>query len=117
MGERDAAQPHPEGVDLLRSISARIRAGQAPHPRETEQQLESGFGRLVALEAQLRSARDAGVGDDGSSAPRVPELERSLEALREAVTELRMVSSAGDLPRIGYGFVLPGRPWSSRRRE
>ena len=91
----------------------RIRAGDPPGDVEIEQALEAGFGRLIALEADLGRARKAG--ESSAEASTADDLLREIEALRDVLTELRTLSSPSGPPRIGYGFVLPRQAGTRRR--
>jgi hypothetical protein len=100
----------PPDVHSLDDMSTRLRQGDTPSQRQIEQTLERGFGRLMALEADLqrrRSAPDAA--SDSEAAADVADLEEAVAALREALDALRKLSSPPGPPRIGYGFVLPPR--------
>lgn len=94
-------------------MAERIRAGDPPGDAEIEQALEAGFGRLIALEADLGRARKAGAAS--ADAPTADTLLREIEALRDVLTELRTLSSPSGPPRIGYGFVLPRQAGTRRR--
>jgi hypothetical protein len=93
-------------TDPLHELSVRILAGEPPSRVEVEGELEVGFGRLMALEAELARARKrVAAGQEPESV--LTELQHQIAVLREALVELRTVSSPPGPPRIGYGFVLP----------
>jgi hypothetical protein len=93
-----------EQLRLLERLSEQLRSGQPPDRFEIDGALERGFGRLIALEAELQrviqSADDAAEGHE-------TDLRYAIEVLREALNDLRTESSPPGPPRIGYGFVLP----------
>lgn len=111
-----AVPPDIPHVSRLNRLCARIRAGDRPGQVEVERELESGFGRLIGLEAELARARKRA---SDPVAPSVEDLMHQITELRDVLTELRTLSTAEEPPRIGYGFVLPGprtkRPPSSTR--
>jgi hypothetical protein len=95
-----------EQVHTVEIISAQLRSGEGPGRAPVEGVLERGFGRLMVMEAELQRAR---AGGSLSEADRmaVARLQHLIAALRDALTELRTLSSPPGPPRIGYGFVLP----------
>ncbi len=97
----------PREVLPLQEMAERIRAGNPPSSVEIERDLEVGFGCLMGLEAELARARRRVTAGE-APAFLVDELQRQITALRDALVELRSLSSAPGPPRIGYGFVLPG---------
>jgi hypothetical protein len=99
-------------LEPVRRMSERIRAGDVPAPAEIEQALEAGFGRLIGLEAELGRARRAEA--PGPMSAVAEELLREISELRDALTELRTLSGPPGPPRIGYGFVLPGKEQTRR---
>lgn len=103
----DAVPPDIREVDPLHQLSVQIRAGSAPTSLEIEHALEVGFGRLMGLEADLARARKLGAQPGAASA--VGDLLHQIEVLRDALLELRTLTSPPGPPRIGYGFVLPDR--------
>jgi hypothetical protein len=103
-----AVPPDIREVDPLHNLSARIRAGNAPAPTEIEHALEVGFGRLMGLEADLARVRKQPAAAPGTACG-AGELEHRIEVLRDALEELRTLSSSSAPPWIGYGFVLPGQ--------
>lgn len=104
-----------EQIQVLERLSARVQSGDVPDRAEIDGALERGFGRLVALEAELqRMKRAPGV---AGNEERVPDLRHAIEILRQAIVELRAVSSPPGPPRIGYGFVLPESALPTRHRE
>lgn len=93
-------------------MSRRLRQGDSPSKRQIEQTLERGFARLMQLEADLQKRPAAGKASPGQAKSDLQDIQEAIEALREALTVLRTLSSPPGPPRIGYGFVLPvdGRP-------
>jgi hypothetical protein len=86
-----------------------------PERVEIDGALERGFGRLMALEAELqRVSNEASVPNGPQS--RIDDLRDAITVLRDALTELRTLSSPSGPPRIGYGFVLPGPARSDGER-
>lgn len=104
-------------VGLIARMSVRIRAGEALARIEVEQVLERGFGSLMQMEAQLQSVRRGPGGGTDPPAPGAEELQHSIVSLRDALSELRTLSGPDDVPRIGYGFVLPGDPGPPHARS
>jgi hypothetical protein len=102
----DAVPPDIHEVDPLHHLSVRIRAGNAPSSMEIEHALEVGFGRLMGLEADLARARKLPAAQP-ETASAVDDVLHQIEVLRDALVELRTLSSPPGPPRIGYGFVLP----------
>jgi hypothetical protein len=98
-----------ERIGRLKRVTASIRAGQASPGHEINGLLESGFGELIALEAKLQ--RDPAHRSGGATAEHresdATETLRSIEALREALSELQIASGDAGEERVGYGFVLP----------
>jgi hypothetical protein len=101
-----AVSPGISDPEALQQLSIRIRAGDPPERVELDQALEGGFGRLIGLEAELQRTRDRVSTSDGD-AERVIDVEQEIAVLRDALTELRTLSSPPGPPRVGYGFVLP----------
>lgn len=101
---------HPsDELDVLLSMSTPLRAGQRIDAGEVERALEAGFGSLIALEAQLsRLQAKARTGPDVDE-PEMGALKNRIEALRDALADLRTLSTPPGEARIGYGFVLPGQ--------
>jgi hypothetical protein len=110
-------------IGELKRVTASIRARQAPLGHEIDGLLESGFGELIALEAKLQreSARRSGSLSGGATTERgetnATETVRSIEALREALSELQTASGDAETQRVGYGFVLPDRDRSDVARS
>jgi hypothetical protein len=101
-----------EWISKLKRVTASIRAGQAPPGHEIDGLLESGFGQLISLEARLQrdSAHRSGLAGRATAEDResdATETLRSIEALREALSELQTASGDSGEQRAGYGFVLP----------
>jgi hypothetical protein len=116
MTEQNSCQAS-ERIELFRSTSSRIRAGEPLARIEVEEALERGFGCLIQLEAQLQTARSAPPDAGAPPRPSPEQLLRTIVALRNALVELRTLSSPEGPPRIGYGFVLPRRPDSAPSRS
>jgi hypothetical protein len=104
MDEPSATQ-FDEQIKLLEQLAARMRSGDHADRLEIDGALERGFGRLIALEAELQ--RVVNRADQAGRDERIGELRHAIEILREALDELRTQSSPPGPPRIGYGFVLP----------
>ncbi|HEX3976147.1 MAG TPA: hypothetical protein VHW96_07760 [Solirubrobacteraceae bacterium] len=103
----DVAHPRADELDLLLSMSTRIRAAQRMDPQEIERALEAGFAALIGLEAELsRVLANARVNPDAHAAA-ISELKARIETLRDALTDLRTLAVPPGEARIGYGFVLP----------
>ena len=96
-------------LDVLVSLSQRIRAAQPVDPHAIERELEAGFGALVGLEAELSRVQALDRTAPDTQAASIADLKCRIEALREALTELRTVAVPRGEARIGYGFVLPGQ--------
>lgn len=89
-------------------MSRRLREGERASRRQIEQTLERGFARLMHLEADLQKRRAAASASaDGGVEADLRDTQEAIEALREALTVLRTLSSPPGPPRAGYGFVLP----------
>lgn len=104
----DLGYPRTDELCMLQSILARLRAHQRVDPQAIEQALEAGFGALVVLEAELSRAQvraRSGEHRDGDAV--ISELKTRIEALRDALTDLRTQAVPPGQARIGYGFVLP----------
>jgi len=95
-----------EQIQVLAQLTERLRSGDHPDRLEVDGALERGFGRLIALEAELQRVMNRP--DDPGKAERVADLRHAIEILREALSDVRTLSSPPGPPRIGYGFVLPG---------
>lgn len=103
--------PRVGDLSMLRSMSARLRAGQRIDPDEVERALEAGFGILIGLEAELSRVQRAGAAEGPEAqAVAVAGLKAQIDELREALTDLRTLAVAPGESRVGYGFVLPGQP-------
>jgi hypothetical protein len=103
----DVARPRTDQLDLLRSMSTRIRAGQRMDPQEIERALEAGFAALIGCEAELGRAQASARLDPEAHAAAISELKTRIDALRDALTDLRTLAVPPGEARIGYGFVLP----------
>jgi hypothetical protein len=115
----DVVPPRVDELSVLLNMLARLRAGERLDPHEVERALEAGFGALIGLEAAL--ARTQHGTAPGADHRRIGGLQSDIEDLRDALNELRTLSSTEELPRIGYGFVLPvharpAHPQSARCR-
>jgi hypothetical protein len=109
MDKREAFQLQ-ENIEMLGSISSRLRAGERLRTREVEQALERGFGLLMTFEADLQRALNASAeaGEPGTS--EVEALRGAITKLRRPLIDLRTLSSPDGQSKVGYGFVLP-REW------
>jgi hypothetical protein len=99
--------PRTDQLDVLQSMSTRIRAGQRMDPQEIERALEAGFAALIGLEAGLSRVQASARAEPEAHAAAITELMTRIEVLREALTDVRTLSVAPGEARIGYGFVLP----------
>jgi hypothetical protein len=103
--------------ELASSITAEIRAliaryARAPGTDEADARLalECGLASLVSLEASLQHVRASGRGEDRDpEEDSLQELERWIELLREALSELRRISMDGRSSPLAFGFVLPAQ--------
>ena len=88
---------------------ARCSQGSRPLMREVVEALELGVARLVSLRAsQYRLATAATTtGLDDSSRESVEDVERRIEALRDALAVLRSLAGAEAASPLALGFVLP----------
>lgn len=94
-------------IEQVRRTAAQLRDHQSIPPSAIERDLADGCGLLVALEAwMLRSTRDP---PDAAVATPVDlsQTAYAIALLREALTELRALSSRDGMSRGGYGVVLP----------
>ncbi len=72
----------------------------------TERMLQHGVARLLALEAELRRRRETAAASPGPrSAAELREAQEAIEALRDALADLRAAEGQPSRPG-GYGFVL-----------
>jgi hypothetical protein len=108
--------PESREVGPLHEMSARIRAGNPASRVEVEHALEVGFGRLMGLEAELGRARGAVAAGQEPASAGADDLQHQITVLRDALAELRTVSSPPGPLRIGYGFVLPDAGAPAPRR-
>ena len=105
--------PVKQRIEQLRRVTVSITSGRAPPEHEIDGLLESGFGELIALEAKLQRDSGASFGNLSDSAVaghrelNADETLRSIEALREALSELQVASGDARTQRVGCGFVLP----------
>jgi hypothetical protein len=112
MDQRDVPSTSAQ-IGALQRMTACARACKCQDPMEVQEALERGFGLLMSLEAQLQRRQRIDPPTDVLAAAGPEDLLGSITALRDALTELRQLSSHSDEPRAGYGFVLPG----ARRRK
>jgi hypothetical protein len=102
--------PRVGDLSMLRSMSARLRAGERIDRHEVERALEAGFGALIGLEAELSRVQRAGSGEQPEAAAAArADLKARIDELREALTDLRTLAVPPGESRVGYGFVLPGQ--------
>jgi hypothetical protein len=111
--DKPPATQFDEQIQMLEKLSGRMRSGSHPERLEIDGALERGFGRLIALEAELQ--RVANRADQDGKGERIGELRHAIDTLREALNDLRTQSSPPGPPRIGYGFVLPESRSPARR--
>lgn len=110
-GNKKGRTAPPEGsraeLELLRALIA-CRAGSSPSSQvDVEPALESGLGRLMWLEGRLREqARRAGGTRPSEGMCEDHDLVDEIRALREAITELRTHTNAGETA-LARGFVMP----------
>jgi hypothetical protein len=104
----DFGSPGPDQLDLLRTLSARLRVGQGAEPHEVQSALEAGFGLLITLEAELSRLQAGGRPSSEAHGARLAALKSRIEALSDALTDVRTLSVPPGEARIRYGFVLPG---------
>jgi hypothetical protein len=103
----DFGHPQAAELDVLLSMSTRIRAAQRTDPHEVERALEAGFAALIGLEAELSRVQARARGGSEADAVAVTEFKTRIGELRDALTDLRTLSVPPGEARIGYGFVLP----------
>jgi hypothetical protein len=103
----DLGHPRPPELDVLLSMSTRIRAAQRTDPQEIECALEAGFAALIGLEAELSRVQARARPGSEADAAAITELKTEIDVLREALTDLRTLSVPPGEARVGYGFVLP----------
>lgn len=103
----DVAPLRVDELNALRSMAVRLRASARLDLHEVECKLEAGFGALIGLEAELARGRRRSPADPGQRTAATDQLQQRIIELREALTELRMLSAPPGQSRIGYGFVLP----------
>ncbi len=85
--------------------------GSRPSQGDVEIGLESGLGRLMFLEGQMREHSRNTTGMRPSEEPSGDHgLVEEIRALREAVTRLRACSSEGDAAPLAHGFVSRADP-------
>jgi hypothetical protein len=112
MDQRDVPSTSAQ-IDAIQRMTACARTSTPQDPMEVQEALERGFGLLMFLEAQLQGRRRVDPPTDVLASAGPEDLLESITVLRDALTELRQLSSHSDEPRTGYGFVLPG----ARRRK
>lgn len=103
----DLGHPRTAELDVLLSMSTRIRASQRTDPHEVERALEAGFAALIGLEAELSRVQARARAGSEADAAAISELKTRIGVLRDALTDLRTLSVPPGEARIGYGFVLP----------
>lgn len=113
----DPPHLHDDDLDRLLSMTMRIREARRADPNEVEPALEKGFAALIGLEAELsrRQARARSGSEDDAAA--AIEVKARIEALRDALTDLRTLSVPPGEARIGFGFVLPDQHSRSSPRR
>lgn len=110
-GNKKGSTAPPEGsraeLELLRALIAR-HAGSSPSSQvDVESALETGLGRLMSLEGRRREqARRAGGTRPSEGMCEDHDLVDEIRALREAITQLRMRTNAGETA-LARGFVMP----------
>jgi hypothetical protein len=105
----DLGHPRNGELDVLLSMSTRIRAAQRIDAQEIERALEAGFGALIGLEAELSRVQASARANPEAHAAAIGELKSRIEALRDALNDVRTLAVPAGEARIGYGFVLPGQ--------
>jgi hypothetical protein len=99
--------PTPPELKLLRALIERCAGSSPPSQLDVERGLESGLGRLMLVEGQVREQTSrAGRPRPGEAPCDDHDLAEEIRALREAVTELRMRTSAGESAPLAQGFVI-----------
>jgi hypothetical protein len=100
----------PSELRLLRALIDRCSGSSLPSQVDVERALESGLGRLMLLEGRLREQASRASGARPSRGLcEDHDLVDEIRALREAVTELRARTNAGE-SALAWGFVIPRRP-------
>jgi hypothetical protein len=95
---------------LLRALTERCAGSSPPSQADVERGLESGLGRLMLVEGRLRERASRASRTRPSEAMRDDhDLVEEIRALREAVTELRTRTNAGESAPLAQGFVIPRR--------
>jgi hypothetical protein len=110
---RGATKSHSETASelkLLRALIDRCAGSSPPSQLDVERRVDSGLARLMLLEGRLRGQPSrAGGTRPGEGMCEDHDLVEEIRALREAVTELRARTNAGE-SALAYGFVIPRRP-------
>jgi hypothetical protein len=105
----DLGHPRTDELEVLQSLSMRIRAAQRMDAREIERALEAGFGALIGLEAELSRVQARARANPEAHATAIGELKSRIAVLHDALSDLRTLAVPAGEARIGYGFVLPGQ--------
>jgi hypothetical protein len=97
-------------LKLLRELIDRCAGSSPPSQLDVERRVNSGLERLMLLEGRLREQPSRASGTRPSEGMcEDHDLVGEIRALREAVTELRAHTNAGD-SALAHGFVIPRRP-------
>lgn len=95
-------------LTLLRALIDRWAGSSPPSLVDVERGLESGLGRLMMLEVQRREQASRASRTRHSERMREnDDLVEQIRALREAVTELRACTDAGESTPLAQGFIIP----------
>jgi hypothetical protein len=100
----------PSELKLLRALIDSCAGSSPPSQVDVERRVDSALGRLMLLEGRLREQASRASGTRPSE--RMCEdhdLVEEICALREAVTEFRARTNAGE-SALAHGFVIPRRP-------
>ena len=96
-------------VDLLNRLTARCDGESPPSRHEVEVALELGFASLMSLEAQLRILEEQAPQTQRrlSGGAMTDRLMVQIDALRNALADLRSRTNLDHPPGLELGFVLP----------